>query len=418
MIRIKKLSRCELHTFMLVFLTSSFTIVNDVFSSIVTIGLWLILAFSLLISIPEKRINISENPIGVMVLLTIVFLASGLINNQTTLTILKNLFSLLTLWLFVINYDLKDALSAFLKIVYLIAAISIPMYFVAMFQPAFFNQFLANGTNGRVYYNFVVFNHIVGVNRNCGMFWEPGAYSSFLCLAILIWIAHYDADYKNDYKKIIILLIALFSTFSTTGYLCFALIILIYLSVKKRNKMEKILVITLIIGVIIFVLPSYYPRFIGSDSEVFGKIYNFNQYRNDYLNGTFNSSVSIRLFSITMPFDIFLKNPILGVGHDNLVEMTSRFTRGSITCTFINWFAIYGILYGIIMILGYMKLAKQIQSNKVVKALLFITLLMIICTEDFSQNAVYTGLAVYGYKAVVDNQTEGKAIPNEPIVAG
>lgn len=420
MIRVSRIKPCELHTFLLIFLTSSFTIVNDVFSSMATIGIWLLLLFSLLIRTTRKGValNLNKNPFGVMVSLTILFLLSGIINNQPGLIIIKNLFSLVTLWLFIIYYRFEDVLKAFYKVVYFIAVISIPMYLLSVLGPSFLNSFTAIGTNGRIYYNYILFDHIVGYNRNCGLFWEPGAFSSFLCLAILIWVTQVDNSIDVGYRRILVLLLALITTFSTTGYLCFALILILYLFLKKRNKTEKIIVFTLILAAVIFVLPTYYTSVFGINSQTFGKIYNFLQYRDDYIAGTFTSSVSVRLFSITKAFEVFLNNPILGVGHNNLVELTQKFTLGSITCTFINWFAINGFLYGLLMILGYVKLSRQINARAIVKILVLIILLINICTEDFSQNAVFTGLALWGYKAAKRSLDKGEVLRDEQIALG
>lgn len=61
------------------------------------------------------------------------------------------------------------------------------------------------------------------LNRNAGCSWEPGRFAIMLCLAILFNLLRNGVKfYKN--KKVIILLIALITTFSTTGY-CIAIIL-------------------------------------------------------------------------------------------------------------------------------------------------------------------------------------------------
>lgn len=65
--------------------------------------------------------------------------------------------------------------------------------------------------------------------RNCGPFWEPGAYQGFLNLAIVINLLYNKRDKQWKYKNIVFI-ITIITTFSTGGYitLFFVLIYIIY----------------------------------------------------------------------------------------------------------------------------------------------------------------------------------------------
>ena len=76
-----------------------------------------------------------------------------------------------------------------------------------------------------------------GFGRNCGPFWEPGAYAGYLLLILVLYFEDMKYLWIKYKKECIILLIALVSTFSTQGYVCaFLIFICKILSIAtKRN---------------------------------------------------------------------------------------------------------------------------------------------------------------------------------------
>ena len=62
-------------------------------------------------------------------------------------------------------------------------------------------------------------------SRNTGMFWEPGAFACYINLAFLLYLGHMKQLLKSDKRKVFINVLALLTTFSTTGY--FVLLIII-----------------------------------------------------------------------------------------------------------------------------------------------------------------------------------------------
>ncbi|MEI8374856.1 MAG: hypothetical protein WCJ35_18695 [Planctomycetota bacterium] len=68
-----------------------------------------------------------------------------------------------------------------------------------------------------------------GMERNAGIFWEPGAFSGYLVLAIIFLASLKDALSEIQYRKFFnVLAIALASTLSTTGYLIFPLLLVLH----------------------------------------------------------------------------------------------------------------------------------------------------------------------------------------------
>lgn len=85
--------------------------------------------------------------------------------------------------------------------------------------------------------------------RNSGFMWEPGAYS---CVLVFLLVYHFcKIDYKID-KKIIVLSLAIMSTFSTAGYVALFIVYIVFL-VKNKALRRKYW----------FLLPFFLFGFIG-----------------------------------------------------------------------------------------------------------------------------------------------------------
>lgn len=76
-----------------------------------------------------------------------------------------------------------------------------------------------------------------GIFRNSGCAWEPGLFSIMVCIAILFNIYQNKKIVFN--KRLIILLIALITTFSTTGYIVAIVIFASYYLFSKKISIGK-----------------------------------------------------------------------------------------------------------------------------------------------------------------------------------
>ncbi len=76
--------------------------------------------------------------------------------------------------------------------------------------------------------------------RNFGMFWEPGAFSGYILVAFFLFINRLDYLWKYYRRECIVLIVALLSTFSTTGYLIFSILVLFFLFDRVNNRVIMI----------------------------------------------------------------------------------------------------------------------------------------------------------------------------------
>jgi hypothetical protein len=113
----------------------------------------------------------------------------------------------------------------------------------------------------RVSLNSGDFNHIGihnfriddGLVRNAGMFWEPGAFAGYLILAIFFLVRDGHIDVLKT-KQGAILILALLSTQSTTGYMAFLVlsIFIAYRSGLFRKIISKIIIFPAMLATLLF----------------------------------------------------------------------------------------------------------------------------------------------------------------------
>lgn len=209
-------------------------------------------------------------------------------------------------------------------------------------------------------------NNFSWLKRNPGFAWEPGAFSSFICLAILCNMIRTKMRLKQNWRFWFFVFI-LFTTQSTTGIIIFLLMMAGVLIIKRRFGP---LIISIPILILLYQLPFVKDKLL----EEFTKLNEFNladMQENKYALG--------RLISFKISIDEFLRHPLLGLGgytegtwlkqhgYDNLSvisgigQILSMF--GSImTCVFLYclhvsakkisqwWHSNYGYLLWVVML--------------------------------------------------------------------
>lgn len=109
-------------------------------------------------------------------------------------------------------------------IMVVLAAISLVFWSMSILIPSLndlFQQFPETSQGHNILYLFNCYNYdttgMYSINRNAGCSWEPGRFAIMLIPAIYNNLSREGVSFQGN-KKIIILLLALVSTFSTTGY--------------------------------------------------------------------------------------------------------------------------------------------------------------------------------------------------------
>lgn len=102
----------------------------------------------------------------------------------------------------------------------------------------------------------------------------------------------------------------------------------------------------------------------------------------------------------------------LGYGYQGLADRTYMYTHGMNTCTFLNWFATYGIFYGMTAMVGVIRFAASLSKDRLCIGLNIMILFAITMSENYIQHASILLILFYGFYPVVMNRRsrEGREI--------
>ncbi len=145
----------------------------------------------------------------------------------------------ITLGYIIIRYVGHNFKYAFFQIMFIVSLISLFGFmwnFLGKNIPYIYYTPAADIYSDNSSRNIIFYNQHGSGGRNSGMFWEPGAFACYICLTFLFYLGHIRTLLKLHKWKVIIILIALITTFSTTGYIVLFIIGIatIYIEYKKK----------------------------------------------------------------------------------------------------------------------------------------------------------------------------------------
>lgn len=144
---------------------------------------------------------------------------------------------------------------AYMRVMVVICLISLPFFLlnaVGIYLPALVTGL---GRESLVFYTQpsieLVAGSQEGIPRNYGMFWEPGAFAGYIIVTFILYVDQLEFLVKNKRKDLYILIVALLTTISTTGYVVFSIIVLFYF-LQKRKGPGTILLAIIAVGAMAF----------------------------------------------------------------------------------------------------------------------------------------------------------------------
>lgn len=375
--------------FMILFLTSSFVVTNDILSSAVTVFLWGLTLVVLLLCSPVFSFSTLAAAFSLIAFMWI----TTLVRNENIRNGFLYTFAFTTAFICRSAIGFKDFKHCYIKVMKFICCVSLVGFVIYLLIPRLNGFMVTTNMAGNSFSNLFIYVNSAKVTRNMGMFWEPGAFQTFISIALLFELLSENPNNKN----IIIFSACIITTFSTTGYLSLALAFLIGMLSGKNSDKKSRAVIIVCVAIALLAIYIYKDFFFStSKSSVFGKIITF--FDRDYGNNQRITSATVRYNAIFKAIEAFFKSPVYGWGYKGLNELLYDYTHGMNTCTFANWFAVYGTLFGIIMTFGYIKLSSLIANNKLQTIMIIVFFFIITMSENYVNNASVIILALYGYR--------------------
>lgn len=182
----------------------------------------------------------------------------------------------------------------------------------------------------------VVTNLEYGIDRNFGIFREPGVYIFYLCIGLLFELF----NDKINFKRVIIFVITIMSTFSTAGFMVAGVVMVAFLFFSKTSTTkQRLTFIAISILLLLVAIMNNGTGFIYDN--VFGKLF----YEND--------STASRTGSIYTNINMWIQDLItmfFGNGYTFVENQFSNFielARGgeNNTNTIFKMLAVHGVIY-------------------------------------------------------------------------
>ncbi len=284
------------------------------------------------------------------------------------------------------------------NILYYLCIIGIVMWVGLNLNPGFFIDFFRKfefsyqeNAPGNIDYNMIVYtvnNYNVipqyilefggfRIFRNSGFAWEPGAFSVYITIAILFHFIRNKFKIRIN-KQLLVFVAALATTFSTTGYSMFILLILFYVYNQEIYKVAWLVPFFLILTVYIFTLPFM--------AEKISETTDFDTEQLIYYSQKYNIKYQPQRFeSFQIDFIDFLNHPILGYGGHLEAKWTNQLGANIATVSGIGKImAQYGIAGLLFFIFSLWKSSQRLLYLFNIKGLIFPMAFVLLISISYS----------------------------------
>ena len=208
------------------------------------------------------------------------------------------------LFAFLMGDRLRSSALRVMFVICLISFIFYPFNLVGIRFPEVVD--IHSKSESLIIYTQTWLDEVTGIYRNSGMFWEPGAFAGYIISVLLLYIDRLDELWTQHRVKTIVLLMALLTTLSTTGYIVLALLI-VYFATKYIRRKKLAIVISFFL-LIAFVSVFTQLDFLGA--KIQDQIENAETINDLTLNYS-------RIGSVLFDAEYIAANPLFGNGLDN-----------------------------------------------------------------------------------------------------
>lgn len=332
--------------------------------------------------------SINKTSFYFTIIITMCIIFTMLLHNEFRNGYILQLLGIYVALKFTSYLDLKTFLKSFSSVVYLLSIVSVIFFVIVNLSTSILKTLPVITNIADVDFATIYISNIIksdGLLRNSSIFREPGVFSMYSIISLMYELLLVN---KRNIKRIIIISLALFTTFSTAGYIVLVVVVIAHVLNVKGLK-SKVSFILIAVSIVAILLPIVL-------FDVFSK-----------LNPDSSSYVSTlsRTSSFVVPTKIFIENP-LGVGLTKLSDLYAfhsynlfgkELDSSSVaTNTLLNTFAIYGFIYGIILVLATFRLVKQFKLSRLVSVFVLLAFLLLFSSQELRFSLLFNCLIMYG----------------------
>lgn len=320
-----------------------------------------------------NRINLHRGSLILFILMiicpAIVDFGAGIITYQMFLSFVLVAFFVTD------KYDFDKIVPIYLSVMTWVTVIALICHYLLNNTGLLSLLPIMKNVNGIKFGVGIVFNYLVDApNRNCGMFWEPGLFSTFLSIALVFEILFKKE--KPSVVRIILFSIGIISSTSTAGYVLLVFCLLLPFVKKKRSRAAQFfsgfISLSLILAVILIAL--------NLDAIIQGSSLADNEFVTKLL--TENLADQSRLKAVTHNISLFLENPLLGAGMETITSQMKYVADTSTSTYMLSLFGVLGASYTIAWVYG---IFRQKNLNILTKIVLTVIFMSIINKEPHIQ---------------------------------
>lgn len=401
-----KVTRKEFKSLALIFILLFFS--NDTYlfgtnsnEMMVALPRYLMLLFcsvSILLAFVRKEFAFHRKMLGLYFLLVIVLVVVSMYHRESFSRVFIKILCMTTGMLLCMHFDLDEYTNAFLKCMTVFSVSAILLTALAYIVPSLVKalpsiintvgvRFYSIGLAGLDERSLSTWNIRTG-----GIFWEPGVFQMYLNLAILLELF---VNRGKNRKRMMIYIISLILTFSTTGYLALAWIVITYLLFGREDKRSTSKNVAIFASLILAIGIAYFLVFYTTlGVTVFGKLFDMK-----------DGSTMVRQASVLINLEIIREHPLTGIGMDVMADEFERrsylssaiygWTRQN-TNTLLYQFAAHGCFFGIPFTWGTYQFGGKLSNRIFMKLSIFIMILMLYIGENLMTSIFPYILVFYG----------------------
>lgn len=362
----------------------------------------------------SKRSSKEFNVLLLVIILSASVLITFLLNDDpkvsTYISIILQLFSVAFC---IMSIKIDTFIKIFVRVIIFLATVSLLFFSIQFVYPQFaliFPQYQGQYQiySNAFFYNYMLFNDggsFFLLNRNTGIFWEPGAYQIFLNLALFFYLLTFNNDTKSSRLRyifaVLILIVTIITTKSTTGY--FTLFIILLFNIKIILKIFKIrlnntmkglgISLTIFISFISIIVVFFRFDVFNLLTETFQKAFS-----DSYMEGNgLIERLSLNKFKYLFSEGKF---HLFGISFGTLYN---KYGESNIWNSILEDTISLGYIFSLVLIIGYIKFSKFAKR----KALVCIAIILLgVSTEALFRSPIFLFMSFYGlvYSADFNNE--------------
>lgn len=392
--------------FLLVFVSNDTLLFGTNENGLFAIIQYLIIAFLgcfCLLYVLINKIKIQRYLLGVCCLLLLVSVLSCTFNRDFGIKYIYEIVIVFIAILYVSIVGVSRFEIHFVDIVSFLAFFSLIVWALNIFFPSTLSLFPTFKNVKEVPFKFCVFSNayvsrdytFIGYYRNYSIFREPGVYQIFLLLALLM-LFFLNPKTRNKYFKIVVITVAVVTTFSTAGYIVLALEYLIFLLFDFKKEAPNHRYVLGFFGLCLIV--AFFA--LNSKIDIFTEIFE------NKIGNTNHASWVARSSSFITNIRIGLESPLWGAGWDgiksrfeyyNLVLFDSNVLHN--TNTFLKILGVHGFLYFIPFFVSFFWYFRR-GCCFFKTMLVFLAAFALLSNEDLTFNILVYIITFYGLNSL------------------